>query len=147
MRVIYSVLSAFSPNIVFSSSSSAPTSPAPNALSKFNTVAGSWEIYLVMGLIMELIVVVIYCATGMLLPLGKEDYGRAGLDGARMSEEHHQLYEPQHSAYVPEQSEYAPPQPGYASQESAYAPPQSGYSPSPLGFAPPQSGFPPTARD
>ncbi|TDL28896.1 hypothetical protein BD410DRAFT_760623 [Rickenella mellea] len=67
IRVLYSVLSAFSP------SSFGPRSLEHTSLSKFNTVNGSWQIYITMSLLMEFIAVAIYCTTGTLLPLQAEE--------------------------------------------------------------------------
>jgi hypothetical protein len=66
VRVIFSVLNAFSHNISFSSSS--PPSDNTGSLSKFNLVTGEWWIYLVMSLLMEYITVLIYSITGTLIP-------------------------------------------------------------------------------
>lgn len=84
VRIIYSVLSAFSPNTAFSSSGATTTST--NGLSKFNLLTGSWHIWLVMSLIMEFIVIALYLAFGSLLPLSREETeeektGRTQQDG------------------------------------------------------------------
>ncbi|TDL17888.1 hypothetical protein BD410DRAFT_775673 [Rickenella mellea] len=68
IRVVYSALSSFAPNTLGGSSLL-----VHNSLSKFNTVSGSWEIYLTMSLLVELITVLIYCGTGTLLPLQEEE--------------------------------------------------------------------------
>lgn len=70
VRCIYSVLSAFSPVASFGSSASLP--PAQHtSLSKFNSFSGSWQIFLVMSLVMEYIVVLIYLTLGAFTPLEK----------------------------------------------------------------------------
>jgi hypothetical protein len=73
VRVVFSVLNAFSHNIVFSSSS--PPSGNTGSLSKFNLVTGEWWIYLVMSLLMEYITVLIYSLTGTLIPRGEDQGG------------------------------------------------------------------------
>ena len=80
VRVIYSVLSGYSPSAV-------PGQPAAhNSLSKFSSQTGSWGIYLVMSVLMELIVIFIYIATGLSIRLQddgiKQDstYGTNGQD-------------------------------------------------------------------
>lgn len=58
VRVAYSMLSAFNP---------------PN--SEFSTTHGKWQIYLVMTLIMEFIVVCIYMVSGLTIPLNDDASG------------------------------------------------------------------------
>lgn len=67
VRVLYSVLSAYSPN-AFSKTASHSTN-----LSKFNSITGDWRIYLVMSLLMEYITVLIYIITGVLIPYSKDE--------------------------------------------------------------------------
>lgn len=66
--MIYSVLSAFSPAINFSTSEAS----TKNSLSKFNSFSGSWQIFLVMEYVMEYCVVLIYLTAGSLIPLRHE---------------------------------------------------------------------------
>jgi len=68
VRLIYAVLSSFSGSLVPSA-----TSKNTNSLAKFNMATGEWWIYLVMGLLMEYIVVIIYTAVGIRVPL-QSDY-------------------------------------------------------------------------
>jgi hypothetical protein len=63
VRVVYSVLSAYSGSPI-----STPTSSTTSSLSKFNIVNGECQIYLVMGLVMEYIVVLVYITAGTLIP-------------------------------------------------------------------------------
>ncbi|CAL1696173.1 unnamed protein product [Somion occarium] len=63
VRVLYSVLSAFSPVL--------PNSAG--GLSKFNSSTGAWEIYFFMGIVAEFIVVSVYTFVGIRTPL-QEDY-------------------------------------------------------------------------
>jgi hypothetical protein len=60
VRTIYSVLSAFSGD-----------NPS-GSLYKFNRIYGEWQIYLVMSLIMEYVMVVIYASIGAWFPLRKD---------------------------------------------------------------------------
>ncbi|KIM85114.1 hypothetical protein PILCRDRAFT_817972 [Piloderma croceum F 1598] len=68
VRVVYSVLSAYSGSPI-----STPTSSTTGSLSKFNIVNGEWQIYLVMGLVMEYIVVLVYVIAGILIPRQEVD--------------------------------------------------------------------------
>lgn len=69
IRVVYSILSAFSGSLSFTGTATASTSP----LAKFNMLTGSWPIYLCMSVLMELVVVVIYTTAGTRIPL-QQDY-------------------------------------------------------------------------
>ncbi|TDL17892.1 hypothetical protein BD410DRAFT_901222 [Rickenella mellea] len=71
VRILYSILSSFSPNSL--GAQTLGVAPGHTSLSKFNTVTGSWVIYLIMSLLMEIIAVLIYCTTGTLIPLQKEE--------------------------------------------------------------------------
>lgn len=67
VRVTYDVLSAFAPLPIFSDTgitSSDPTSP----LAKYSMFTGSWHIFLVMALIMEVLVVLVCIAARLNLP-------------------------------------------------------------------------------
>jgi hypothetical protein len=68
VRVVYSILSAYSGSPI-----STPTSSTTGSLSKFNIVNGEWQIYLVMGLVMEYIVVLVYVIAGTLIPRQEVD--------------------------------------------------------------------------
>ena len=81
IRTLYAVLSGFSP-------ASIPGTQAPeNALSKFNSSSGSWQIFLVMSVIMELLVVFTYLVVGIKVPLQK-DFNEADTVGSS----DHELY-------------------------------------------------------
>lgn len=61
--MLYSVLSSF-----------APANPLDNGgLAAFNLLTGKWYIYLVMGVLPELVTVLVYTFFGMTVPLN-EDY-------------------------------------------------------------------------
>ena len=80
VRVIYGVLSAFSPALRFTSTGFEPSDPSAS-LAKFNTFTGSWQIFLVMFVIMELLVAVIYIVAGFITPTytgGEDEYKRPG---------------------------------------------------------------------
>ena len=68
--MIYSVLSAFSSSAVFTSTG---IEPGTGSLAKFNSITGEWQIFLGMSIIMEFVVVGIYIAFGISLPLNKEE--------------------------------------------------------------------------
>jgi hypothetical protein len=70
VRMIYSILNAFS-NTASLSSADAARQPH-NSLTKFNLIVGDWRIYLVMSLLMEYIAVLIYSITGFMIPNAKE---------------------------------------------------------------------------
>ncbi|EJD04248.1 uncharacterized protein FOMMEDRAFT_84119 [Fomitiporia mediterranea MF3/22] len=73
IRVLYSVLSAFSPPASFGSLGS--PSGSTSGLAKFNSITGSWQLFLVMAVIMEFIVVATYIFFGLRLPIsGGVDY-------------------------------------------------------------------------
>ncbi|TCD68835.1 hypothetical protein EIP91_009702 [Steccherinum ochraceum] len=66
IRTLYGVLSAFSPT-------SFPGSPATrNSLSKYSASTGSWEIYMAMSVIPELLTVSTYLFVGTKVPLDKD---------------------------------------------------------------------------
>jgi len=70
IRCIYSVLSAFSPVASFGSDVTTSLPPVKHtSLSKFNSFSGSWQIFLVMSLVMEYVVVLIYLAVGAATPM------------------------------------------------------------------------------
>ena len=72
VRVVYAILSAYAPFSV------PGLSTAHNSLSKFSSFSGSWPIYLVMSVLMEIIVVIIYCTVGLSIKLQddfKEEQG------------------------------------------------------------------------
>jgi len=77
IRVIYSILSAFSGSLSFSGTAS--TTPNTSALAKFSMLTGDWPIYLVMSVLMELVVVVIYTTAGARIPL-HQDYVQSKFD-------------------------------------------------------------------
>ncbi|KAI0080066.1 hypothetical protein K474DRAFT_1705077 [Panus rudis PR-1116 ss-1] len=72
VRVLYSVLSAFSPTLT--------AGQAANGLSKFNSISGSWPIYLIMSIVMEYIVIIIYCLVGITTPADRDEYAGAASD-------------------------------------------------------------------
>ncbi|KAJ3556317.1 hypothetical protein NM688_g2095 [Phlebia brevispora] len=76
VRVIYTVCSAFAPTGI-------PGVTSGNAsLASFNSLTGSFVIYLIMSVLMELIAVGIYVTAGVLLPLHKDYASSApGWDG------------------------------------------------------------------
>lgn len=69
VRVVYTTLSAFSPSS--SLSTSAITSGSSSGLAKFNSTSGSWQLFLVMSVLMEFVVISIYIFFGLRLPIGK----------------------------------------------------------------------------
>lgn len=56
VRVIYSLLGAFNTHATYK------TAPIPN---KFSTLTGEFGYYLVLGFMMEIVVVLIYCSVGL----------------------------------------------------------------------------------
>lgn len=66
VRTLYSILSTFS------SSSFATTQPNTSDLAKFNIVTGEWQIYLVMDMLMEYVIVIIYSVAGLVLHLNQD---------------------------------------------------------------------------
>ncbi|TCD68821.1 hypothetical protein EIP91_009688 [Steccherinum ochraceum] len=67
VRVLYAVLSGFSP-------ASIPGQTQPHgSLSKFSSQTGSWEIYLVMSVLMEIIVMLVYITVGLSIRLQDDD--------------------------------------------------------------------------
>ncbi|KAG8220138.1 hypothetical protein J3R82DRAFT_1162 [Butyriboletus roseoflavus] len=72
IRTLYSVLSVFSSSSFNVSGSS--TTDSNNPLAKFNMFTGSWQIFLVMDVIMEYAVAAIYTLAGTKLRLD-QDYG------------------------------------------------------------------------
>ncbi|KAF7979923.1 hypothetical protein HWV62_40334 [Athelia sp. TMB] len=122
VRVVYSVLSAFSGPLSFSGTAAA--APASTGfLAKFSMLTGSWPIYLCMSVLMELVVVVIYTTAGARIPL-QQDY----VQQAKFADDE-PLYGmgPTGPGYqAPYQAPYAAPYGSspYAQQEHiAYAPP------------------------
>ena len=69
VRAAYSFLSSFSPINLPGTAQAGET----NSFSRFSILTGEWQIYLAMGVIMEMIVVATYCLVGTMLPLGFED--------------------------------------------------------------------------
>ncbi|KAF8512493.1 hypothetical protein JB92DRAFT_3143732 [Gautieria morchelliformis] len=57
VRLVYALLGAF----------------AASPISRWSSIFGDWRIYLTMGLLMEFIAVVIYVATGILIPAHKDE--------------------------------------------------------------------------
>lgn len=89
VRVIYTVLSAFLP-VTRSISPDGQVTYTTNAssLNKFNSISGSWAIYLIMSVITEYIAVLIYTAIGIKVPLQNDtDYSRGTMTSAREDEE------------------------------------------------------------
>ncbi|KAF9229711.1 hypothetical protein BS17DRAFT_805320 [Gyrodon lividus] len=70
VRALYSILSTFSSSTFITSGTS--TSSSDNDLAKFNIFTGEWQIYLVMEVLMEYVVVIIYTVAGTLLPLDQD---------------------------------------------------------------------------
>ncbi|KAH8120501.1 hypothetical protein DFH11DRAFT_1560345 [Phellopilus nigrolimitatus] len=99
VRVVYSVLSSFSGSSTFSASGISSTSSS--SLAKFNSISGSWELFLVMSTLMEFVVVAIYIFFGLRLPISKgAEY--QGTDTESPSVNHVPLY-PQPAYYPPPQ--------------------------------------------
>jgi hypothetical protein len=71
VRTLYSVLSTFSSSS-FITTTSTTTSVSTSDLAKFNMLTGEWQIYLVMELIMEYVVVIIYTTAGTILRLDQD---------------------------------------------------------------------------
>ncbi|KAK7694242.1 hypothetical protein QCA50_001422 [Cerrena zonata] len=69
VRVVYSVLSSYAPH----------DPDAESGLAIFNISSGTWYIYLIMGVLAELIVVLIYTFFGMTVPLD-EDYASTKME-------------------------------------------------------------------
>ncbi|THH07943.1 hypothetical protein EW145_g3038 [Phellinidium pouzarii] len=89
IRVLYTVLSAFSPTNL-----AGITSSSSSILAKFNTISGSWEIYFFMGIVMELFIVSILIFFGLRLPISKEiDYQETRTDSPSLGRA--QFYPPQ----------------------------------------------------
>ena len=79
MRVLYSVLSSFSPIDVGGVTSGS------TSLAKFNSSTGDFGIWLVMSPVMEFVVIVIYVAVGLATPLQNDyDVGTGGEEAARL---------------------------------------------------------------
>jgi len=66
VRLIYSVLSAFAPIGSFTAVENGTSHPT--GLARFNSFTGDWQIWLVMGIIMEFCAVLIYLVFGTRLP-------------------------------------------------------------------------------
>jgi len=113
VRVVYSVLSGFSPFPSFTSQGIVSDSSSP--LAKFNSFSGSWQIYLVMSLVMEFCAVLVYLTVGTLVPVDRDDSYAAG-NGPKAGE-HLEMYgNGQRQGYVPQQPAAAygaQQQPGY----------------------------------
>ncbi|KAH8086652.1 hypothetical protein BXZ70DRAFT_550816 [Cristinia sonorae] len=83
IRVIYAVLAGFAPSGIPNGSQT-----DHNDLSKFSSQTGSWQIYLVMSVLMEIIVMVIYTTVGLSIRLqddgvaGKPDYSNVNRSGS-----------------------------------------------------------------
>ena len=80
VRVAYSVASSFAPFPDLSNFG--VVKPSTGGIAEFNVVTGKWQIYLLMGVIMELIVVLIYVVGGLFfinkkIPSDSYDYGVA----------------------------------------------------------------------
>ncbi|KAL5518692.1 hypothetical protein ACEPAH_375 [Sanghuangporus vaninii] len=69
VRVLYSILSSFSPSSSFSSLGT--SSESTSGLAMFNTITGRWQLFLVMGVLMEFFVVSIYLFFGLRLPISE----------------------------------------------------------------------------
>ncbi|KAI0793369.1 hypothetical protein C8Q75DRAFT_749932 [Abortiporus biennis] len=69
IRVLYMILSAFSPNVI---AVPGATQPSRNSLSKFNTFTGEWQINFVMAVLMEMIVIGVYTVVGIMTPLSQD---------------------------------------------------------------------------
>jgi hypothetical protein len=72
VRLVFTVLSAFSQLNLTGTTSSSTTSSGTD-INSFNIVTGKWWIFLIMVLIMEYIVVGIYMLVGALMPTTKEE--------------------------------------------------------------------------
>lgn len=69
LRLVYTIGSSFAPtNETFEDGHPVFSQPGNSFLDKFNTTTGSWELYLVLGVLTELVVVSIYIWTGLSIP-------------------------------------------------------------------------------
>ena len=69
LRIIYLIGSSFSPtNETFEDGHPVFSPPGNSLLDKFNSTTGSWGLYLVLGVLTELVVVMIYIWTGLSIP-------------------------------------------------------------------------------
>lgn len=89
VRVLYTVLSAYSPLGIPGVTSGSPS------LTKFNITRGDFGIWLIMSPIMELIVIVIYVTVGLATPLQNDYFVGSGSESL---EDATRLYP---SAYAP----------------------------------------------
>ncbi|KZP28440.1 hypothetical protein FIBSPDRAFT_694080, partial [Athelia psychrophila] len=64
VRCLYGILNSFSGSLISTSGT-----PNTSSLHKFNMVTGSWEIYLVMSVLMEACACLIYVVAGTQVPL------------------------------------------------------------------------------
>lgn len=78
VRCAYGILNSFSGSLL-NTSGTANTS----SLHKFNMVTGSWEIYLVMSVLMEACACLIYIVAGTQVPISQDFVGKAD-DGYNM---------------------------------------------------------------
>ncbi|TFK93049.1 hypothetical protein K466DRAFT_479360 [Polyporus arcularius HHB13444] len=73
IRVLYSVLSSFSPYpLQIVDGQQVLSIPSNSGLGKFSTVSSEWGLYLIMSVLMEYIAVIIYVVVGIITPLGKD---------------------------------------------------------------------------
>ncbi|KAJ3010214.1 hypothetical protein NUW54_g282 [Trametes sanguinea] len=74
VRVLYAILSAFSPSPRgFDADGEPILVPSSSPLKVFNSTTGSWEVYLCMAVVAEYIVVLIYTTVGLRTPLSKDE--------------------------------------------------------------------------
>ncbi|KAH8116335.1 hypothetical protein DFH11DRAFT_1542372 [Phellopilus nigrolimitatus] len=69
VRVLYSTLSSFSSSSVTTEGDS--SSSSKSVLAEFNSSRGSWELFLLMSVLMEFAVVALYVTFGLSLPISK----------------------------------------------------------------------------
>lgn len=91
VRILYQVLSAFSPTPNITATGILPGSSS--SLAKFNSFTGSWPIFLVMFVIMELLVASIYIAAGFFTPTYHGSAEGTHYGGSVPSAEYNQRYE------------------------------------------------------
>lgn len=105
IRVLYTVLSAFSPLGI------PGVTEGSTSLAKFNSTHGTFGIYLFMSVIMEFVVIVIYVTAGLVIPLN-DDYPVG------------QTASPEGTTNLPLYAHSYPPVPGHSRFASSMSVPQ-----------------------
>ncbi|KAF7984793.1 hypothetical protein HWV62_11792 [Athelia sp. TMB] len=96
VRCLYGILNSYSGSLI-------NTDDAPNTskLARFNMVTGSWEIYLVMSVLMEACACLIYIVAGTQIPLSQDFVGTKGNDYGMYGQQGQPgPYGPPQAAYV-----------------------------------------------